>query len=178
MDEKQTTLLNYSDPSQQLRDNLFSNYADGCHCPVCGQYVKLYKRKLTSSMAFGLILINRYFKGHPDEKWVHVQKYFKSIGDVRVSMDTVFLRHWGLLEKKIGEKDDGNPDNGYYGITEKGRQFLLGNIKVPKHLLIYNNEVKGFIDEIEIDIQNSLGSKFNYNELMNTKEPKKEEKND
>lgn len=164
---EQTTLTFERDVIKELKENLFANYHEGDHCPICGHYVKLYKRKLTSSMAHGLVLIYRYFMFHPGEEWVHIENLFKNISGIpSVFHDTAVLRHWGLLEKKEGERDDGNPDVGYYRITEKGKQFVNNEITVSKYVLLYNNEVKGFDDETQISIKNAFGNKFNYNELM------------
>ena len=162
-----TTLDKFRTVSQ-ARGEVFDGYEGGIHCPVCNQFVKLYKRKLTSSMAYALILIHWYFKNNPEEKWLHVEKYLKSIESVPhpIRGDFHKLRYWKLIEKKKGEKEDGNPDVGYYAITDKGKEFVEKKIQVPKHVYIYNSEVKGFNEDVEIDIQNALGSKFQYDELM------------
>jgi len=76
-----TTLDKFRTVSQ-AREEVFNGYEEGMHCPVCSQFVKLYKRKLTSSMAYALILIHWYFKNNPEEKWLHVEKYLKSIESV------------------------------------------------------------------------------------------------
>lgn len=149
----------------ELKAQLFSHYdEEGSHCPVCGHYVKLYHRKLTSTMAIALIYIYRYFVLHPEKKWVHIEKLFKNIKDIPAH-DTSVLRHWGLLEKKGTMKEDGNPDCGYYGITEKGKLFVNNKATVKKHVNLYNNEVVDFEGD-EIRIEDALSQKFHYNELM------------
>jgi len=51
-------------------------------------------------------------------------------------------------------------------LLTKAKNFVEKKIQVPKHVYIYNSEVKGFNEDVEIDIQNALGSKFQYDELM------------
>lgn len=134
----------------------------GTSCPCCGRFGKLYKRKITSSMAYLLILLYKY---HPNE-FVHVNSFIEA---KRVSYalhgDFPKLRFFGLLEKKEGEREDGNPNNGFYRITPLGISFVQGMIPVKKYVYIFDNVVMAVSDET-IFIDEALGTKFNYNELM------------
>lgn len=154
---------------KDVKENVFKNYEKGIHCPVCRQYIKLYKRKITSSMAYALILIYRYFKNNPEEKWLHVEDYFKKITiPPTIRGDFPKLRYWALIEKKKGQKEDSNPDVGYYAITDKGKEFVKREIKVPRYIYIYNANVEK-IGEEKINIESALGNKFRYDELMGMK---------
>jgi hypothetical protein len=141
---------------------LRKNYKDGCTCPACGQFVKAYKRSITSAMAVGLILLYKY-----SADFVHIENFFKSKNDLPSSIrgDISKLCHWGLLEKKPGNREDGSTRNGYYRVTHKGELFVSGHIHVEKYAVLYNQrllEVEGDY----ITIKDALGNKFNYEKLM------------
>ena len=148
-----------------LRHDVLSKKHTGTTCPCCGRYVKLYKRKLTSSMVKALILIYKYFKLNP-ESWLHVENYLK---DQKISAavrgDFPKLRYWGLLEKQIDKRDDGSGRVGYYKITQKGIDFVKGKVEVPRFAYIYNQKVEQF-DKEQTDVKKALGDKFDYEELI------------
>lgn len=139
---------------------------EGCRCPACNQYVKLYHRKITSSMAYGLILIFRENRKN-DNQYIHLWNFFKSLNIPSAIMtgDIMKLRYWGLLERKNGEREDGSNRVGFYRITEKGKEFVNGNILVPKEAKVFNSKFFGFAGD-KISIKQALKSKFNYEELM------------
>jgi len=135
----------------------------GITCPCCGQFAKTYRRKITSAMAYGLALMyNR--KSHD---YVHVEGFLKKIPNLPSSIrgDIAKLRHWGLIEAKAGEKEDGNPSNGYYKITGFGKLFVEKDAKAVKYIYLYNNKVVGSSDEM-CTFTECLGQKFNYNEVV------------
>jgi hypothetical protein len=134
---------------------------DGIECALCGRFDKIYKRKLNSGMARVLILLYKQDKKEP-LGWVHV---LQDLPDV-TGGDYGKMVEWGLLMKREGTKDDANPDNGYYRITAKGQMFCQGKIKVPKYLYFYHDRLWPVEDNEETTIQEALGAKFNWNELM------------
>lgn len=137
-------------------------------CPCCKQSVKLYERKITSSMAYGLILLYRYFRLSPHNAYVHIENYFKELKIASsIRGDMVKLKYWGLIERSFGIRSDGSFRNGYYRITEKGTQFVLGGFQVPRCVKLFNNKFYGFSEEMTT-IKEALGDKFNYRELMNS----------
>lgn len=141
---------------------LHKNRMKGCVCEVCEQYVKMYRRKLTSSMAYGMILI--YNAGQID--WFHLDKFFKSQNcATSIRGDIPKLRYWGFIEKMVAVREDGNPRAGYYRLTQKGMRFISGKIMAPTYAIIYNNKLFGMSNE-DTDIRKALTNKFNYNQLM------------
>lgn len=146
----------------QQTEIAYPNRSDGYRCPCCNQFVKEYARKLNSSMARVLILI--YQSGNTD--FFHVEDFLKSLnrGDLRADFHK--LRYWGLLKKKVENREDGSARNGFYKITPMGIMFVEGKIGVPEKILVFNNEFKGY-EGSEISIIHALGNKFSYSELMN-----------
>lgn len=171
---------------ENVRAWLRSNIEDGAECPCCYQVVKLYKRRLNSSMAAVLLMIHRWdveraiaisngtntveqFLG-----WLHVPSHIAAtLGSTKPRQaaalrgDFAKLKHWGLIEDMPAKRDDGSKRNGYYRITDRGRAFARGDLKVQAYVWIYNEAViTSRIVTEEVSIREALKSKFNYQNLM------------
>lgn len=149
---------------------LRSKVKEGECCPVCSRHTQMYVRKITSSMSAGLILIYRWFHDHgKSNEWLHIEQYFKSLPDLPSSLrgDVPKLRFWGLIQPRGTEGKDGNPNDGYYKITDYGRQFVECKVLIPSSINVYNNKMYGFAKEgSDINIRQALKNKFNYDSLM------------
>lgn len=151
---------------EEAKQWLRERFENGAVCPCCNQYVKLYKRKLNSFMAYALLLIDRYFRQPDAKEWLHVPSYL--IEQNATDRECAKLRYWGLIEEMPEGRDDGSPHAGFYKITELGKQFVARTVRVPMYVHLYNgNPLKRPAAET-IDIYEALGEKFNYNELMAT----------
>lgn len=151
----------------EAKEYLRSNFAKGCICPACGGSVKKYFRPLTSAMGLSLFLI--YDSQQKSEQdYIHVESMLKeSQCSSSARGDFPKLRFWGLIEAKEGKRDDDSPRNGFYRITERGKDFLIGNININSHVILYNNKVLGFSDKL-VNITEVMKNKFNFSELMST----------
>ena len=153
----------------EAKDSMRPLLRKGVVCPVCHQFVKQYSRSITSSMAYGLVLLNYRADVKGIEEYLHFENYFKSIPDIPSSIrsDVPKLRFWGLIEPRMDEKGDGNPNSGYYRITQQGKDFVNGKVKVMSHVLIYNNKMYGFPPEAkEISIEQAIKNKFDYKSFI------------
>ena len=74
------------------------------------------------------------------------------------------MRNWNLLEKAPDNNLNGM-SNGLYRLTDFGRQFARGEVRIQEKVVIYNNEFRGFSGGL-VTIQDCLSSKFSYSELM------------
>ncbi len=151
---------------EEAKKHLDKNMHLGANCPCCNQTVKRYSRKITTNMAYALFLFNKFTQGNTNE-FIHFENCLKAAyipsGDCT---DFPKLRFWGLIEgKRDTKKDDGNPRNGYYRITEKGMLFLKGEESVHERVNIFNNQFYGHEGNF-VTFKECLGSKFNYDELM------------
>lgn len=109
-------------------------------CPVCDRPAQVYRRRLTKALvkdliAFALISgrTDRWMEGG----WVNIKEVNVRGGDYAK------LEHWGLIERRE-VKDKKNSDKegvGKWRVTEKGNQFLEGQIKVPASYYEYKNTV-------------------------------------
>lgn len=142
------------DTMQKARDK-------GCSCPVCGQFVKVYNRTITSTMAHQLIYA--FHTLAEAGQWFHVRHVVMGGSGVG---DFPKLEHWGLIQRQHHQAgDDGKRTSGLWRITEKGIDFIHGRITVPKYALIYNATFLEHAGD-PITIKDALGKKFDYNELM------------
>jgi hypothetical protein len=153
---------------KEARDLMRPLLKKGVACLCCHQLSKLYVRKMTSAMVYGLILLYKEVKDKPDPEhhYIHLENFFKKL-DIPSSIrgDAPKLRFWGLIETMDGNKEDGNPSTGFYRLTKEGISFVLGRSLVSKSIRIYNNTFYGY-EGPEIDIHVAIKGKFNYTELM------------
>lgn len=159
--DKKLPILNKKEVEMHKTEKL-EDLKEGGLCPHCHQFVKRYKRKINSGMAITLINIYKFNKENKD--FFHVEDYGTK-NNIKISHDFSLLRFWNLIEKCNGEKDDGNKNIGFYKITPRGIDFVEKKINVKKSVFLFNDKFLGFSDE-EINIKDALGSKFNYDELM------------
>jgi len=80
------------------------------------------------------------------------------------SHDWTLLKYWGLLEPCDGKMMDGS-SNGFYYITKDGIDFVNSRAFLNKYVILFNKKFLGFDGDI-INIEDALGDKFNYRELM------------
>jgi hypothetical protein len=142
----------------EAKEYINTNMDKGCYCPCCNQNVKLYKRPVNATMALILINLSKISLS----EFVHASKLYEGFG--HLGGDFPKLKHWQLIEEMPND-DNTKKNSGSWRITDKGVGFLLGDVKIPKYIITYNNECLGFSGE-EIDINVALGEKFNYSELM------------
>lgn len=158
------TTMTLDDAKEKLRKNV----RQGAICPCCGQFVKVYRRGLTSSMAVALIEIYKFFKVNPFAEWLHVENHLNENPKIPAAVRADFhkLRHWGLIEAASGKRKDGNPHNGYYRITEDGAAFVEGRLSVVDAIHMFNGVVIGK-SEIMVSIHDLLARKgFDYSKII------------
>ncbi len=149
--------------AQYVRDNLDA----GVRCPCCTQYAKRYRRPLNRHMVYALALLNREQR-RDASKWIHVPTFLHAVAREGVTVrggDYAKLVHWGLLVAKPEIRGDGSPRAGYFKVTDKGRAFAEGRLKVPSHVLLFNEQFVGFSGK-QISIGEAARNHFNFKELM------------
>ncbi len=159
---------------EQAKAWLRSHFETGAQCPLCTQYVKLYKRKLNASMAYVLVLIYRWHRAQPEghKEWLHVPSHIaKEGGDnarqtAAIRGDWAKLKHWGLIEEYPAKREDGSKRIGYYRITPQGIAFVRGQSSVQAYIWIYNETVLQRPVLERVSIRDTLDKKFHYADLM------------
>lgn len=162
---EQTVLFDdrVEDTLQTAKEFLKNEMKNGTSCPCCGQFVKLYRRSISSAMAWGLIQMAK----QPEGEWVDTTALFSRFGKNCPSgvVDFTKLRHWKFVEGLDGEREDGSKRVGKWRVTREGRWFAENRQVAQKYCLVFNNTVYGFEGEF-LKIKDCLGNKFNYNELI------------
>lgn len=153
---------NFLSPQISLEDAkawLRKRFEKGATCPCCGQYVKLYKRKLNTGQAAALCIMYRW---HSRYGWENAfdSKLLLFKGK-RFDADFAKLRFWKIIARCEEERR--------YVMTERGREFVEGRIQVPKYIYAYNDGLvaRDKPDQTLTTIRDALGDKFDYDELLN-----------
>lgn len=124
------------------------NAREGVECPSCHQFAKMYRRKFNAGLAYAMIQIVRR---------CDVGEEFMT-RDVTNVHDPGMARHWGLVDRVPGT-------NRWY-LTQEGEDFVRRRIEIPKHAVLYDNELVELDDFEWVDIKAALGDRFDYDELM------------
>lgn len=157
-------MLTLDNSIRDARKFLELRIMDGAKCPCCRQFCKVYRHKVNSIMATGLIGLVKQWQ--VTQQPVHVSDIALGDRDIRVTGGQfALLRHWRLIEP-IKSDTPRKRTSGYWVPTERGVDFALGRITVPKFADIFNNHVIRFPSDEVISIKEALGEKFNYQELM------------
>lgn len=138
----------------EAKQFLRKNFQSGTECPCCGRYVKAYKRKLNAGMARALIIIYKLTK---NGNRIHVQSKFTELGLRATTMDYAYLEKWNLIEA--------GQDNGYWKITQRGKEFVEDDIDLPEYCLVYNGNVYQWSND-QINIETALTEEFDLEETM------------
>jgi len=151
---------------EEVKQFLAKNFADkGCTCPACGQNVQQYKKKIDSLMATYLIKLHKLSEERFNS-YFHVEQDLDV--PLRVGGSWAKLRWWGLIEEQPkDEATTSSRTSGYWKITPRGASFVKGEITLPKYVKLYNGKCRGAEGE-QININDCLGDKFDYKELMST----------
>ena len=160
--------MTLSQAKQWLRERVINGEAK--ECPCCTQLAKVYKRKLNSGMAVILLVMHQAPRG-----WIHIQQYLAertfqpNVKKALANREWAKLSYWGLLREATDDDKDlafeGSKTTGYWMLTPAGEQFVLGQRAVPKHIHLFDGRMLGHSDE-SITIQQALGDKFDYQQLM------------
>ena len=121
------------------------------YCPCCDQHVYANSRRITATMARQL---THLMDGPLDSKSLQTSTHG---GERQYSL----LRHWGLIEKMA--------DSDTWRITQRGREFRLGLITVPKYAYVYNNTCRGVSDE-QVTFAQASKTPFVMEEVFETEE--------
>lgn len=152
----------------EARDWLKSKMRDGTHCPCCRQKVKIYKRKLNSAMA--VCLIELYKNCHNCTDFAHIRDLILSSKTFAINMNGgnfATLAYWDVIAEKPKEQNRTNSrTSGFWSITELGRAFVERKTKIPKYVYTYNMGLVSMEYNDKIGINEALGDKFNYEQLM------------
>lgn len=133
-------------------------------CPACGRYCKLYHRRIHANMARQLIALYRMC-GHLVMSGKSPEVHTRDVRKMCGYSDFTLAKHWDLVRAGQNITSPNKKDSGYWYMTDKGRQFVLGEISIPKYAYLFDDKCVGYSDDV-ITIAGALGKKFNYQELF------------
>jgi hypothetical protein len=149
----------------EIKEYLRENYKDGCICPACKQVVKQYKRNISSTMAYCMIIFVKHCRKHNQFGFVNFNKVLNDLNITPTQRaDWQKLVYFKLIEPETTTK--GDPKNGNYRIHARGFDFIEKDFLMPKFCNVYNGNVLGYSME-QITIREALKNKFNFDDLMN-----------
>lgn len=145
----------------------------GVICPCCNQVAARRHRHLHHSMAAALLILVRYFRENLDVRWVHAERYFKTMPTVPAELRGDFpkLTHWGLLEARPPDEQTERAYTGEYRVTRTGFRFADCTCRVHRSGWMFNKEMLIDTDSPLINIHDALGDRFNYAELLGRDHP-------
>lgn len=146
---------------QAAQELLADGLEDGRSCPCCGQFSRIYVRKMHATIARGLIRLVRTWERRPG--WVHVREL-----GLTAWGDFAKLMHWGMTIQKEKEKGDKSRTSGLWQPAQKGVRVVHNQEKFWSHIMLYDGRFLGFAGE-QITIIDALGEKFDYEEVMGMK---------
>lgn len=144
----------------------------GDRCPVCKASLKQYWHTITPGMINGLIKFKRAVVERGENK-IHLLE--DMTGKNKLSRhewnNWTRLRFHALVAK---HKTDGEHDAGYWLLTRRGSEFLLGEAEIPQKVKTFRNRVIGYSEE-KVKIKDVVGKmpyfekKFDF-DLFNTQQ--------
>lgn len=137
----------------------------GHDCPTCGRLLKVYHRKLSSSMTRSLMRLYRLTLAKPTSLFFHVKQFDreKARGEFGV------LSSWGLVEEQPNTNVE-RKSSGMWAITTFGQRFVTLQEMVPQYVILkWGSEVLGFSGPM-VGARECLekGNRFRYDELMSS----------
>ena len=147
-------------PYSDIHPDIKAACDKGTYCTHCGRWAQKYRKGLCSEVA--RFLIRLYVAQQNHDRYYTTRELLPR--DNKASTEGVTARHWGLIDV-AGTHNSGNAPVGSFHLTDLGRRFVMGVEHVRSHAFTYNNELLG-LDGKLVSIQDVLGKKFNYDDLM------------
>jgi len=143
----------------QAKQLLALHRDEGMDCPCCDQFVKVYKRRIHSTMAKHLIQFYQHIRG--TLYWsAHVRDFIDGHPG-----DFAKLAHWGLILSRGHTGAEDKKHSGEWYMSSEGKKFAEGHLVVPEFAYIYAG-TKLRLEGRAVDIRDCLGKKYSYREVM------------
>lgn len=142
----------------------------GVRCPCCDLFVKVYRRKLNSGIARGLIALAHAHRAQNSSDFIHINDVLNVMvarkwrHPLAPTAQIPLARFWGLVETRAPDSPDKH-SSGFWRLTESGYGFVYASKTIPKYVMLFNNMCMGLDGDL-VNIDDCLGSGFKYRELM------------
>ena len=129
-------------------------------CHHCGHEKKTWKKSIISSAVAALCKLVNLYNGTA----LHLDDFIVVNSD-RGNGNFSQLVHWKLVTPETNNDDETKRTSGKWHPTQKGIEFALGNIQIPKYILTCENILIEH-EEPMIDVEEALNNRFDYSELI------------
>lgn len=150
---------------EEIRVWLEARVDAGVVCPACKVKSRRYTRHMSDRYVKALTMMESLGRTRGDENgWFKVGE--KALGK-DICADLYHLNHaklayWGLVEK-MTKGHNHQTYSGYWRVTDLGRDFLAGQVKVCTFVKEYRGKAVGFSEE-KIDVATANGVAFSFEE--------------
>lgn len=126
-------------------------------CPFCDQKAAVWKKCVISTAAIDLVRLVKRYRGKP----LHIEDFTHKLKDRNFSQ----LVLWGLVVPAVND-DDSKRSSGMWSPTQRGKDFVAGDLLLSKYVITYANEV---VDREgpEHSIRDALGQHYDHAKLLN-----------
>ena len=131
----------------------------GVKCPCCTQMYKVWRKRPISTAVASMCKL--FQMQQTTDKYFHLDDFSVLPKDRNFSQ----LINWDLVEP-MRNNDKDKRASGYWRLTTTGRGFVAGAFRIQKYVFTLNNKVVGYSEE-KATVEECLGKKFSYAELMN-----------
>jgi len=136
----------------------------GTHCPCCGQFAKIYRRRLNCQAAFGMVRLAAMGSAESFNTYQHVSKIMSGYGGRTGGGDFAKAALWNLIEQMPNDAPERHT-SGKWRLTQEGILFATNQIRIREYVNIYNGEVLNYSGGY-VGIKDALHAQFNYAELL------------
>ena len=131
------------------------------NCPCCDRYAQVYKRHLHFTVAWQLI---RLYRLNGLSEYVNACELIMTgqhgTGDFQKA------KYWELIERRpLTKAEDTKKSSGWWRLTPKGLDFVLGRITIPRFAMVFDDRVIAFEGKL-VSVQDALDARFEYTRLM------------
>lgn len=129
---------------REISDALSKGYR--VRCPITGKPVQIYRHQIFRAQIRALQRL-REISDEMDQAYVHV----KHFGGGRRDGAFAKLALWELIKPQADAKlHEREPSDGKWMITERGRAFLEGSLRVPRQVAVLLGVRIGYVDECDL----------------------------
>lgn len=136
------------------------NAGDTAVCPITGKLIEIYRRGLHQGQVFMLRRLARASR-KLGKTYLHLE-FFTG----RRDGDFAKLAAWGLAERlRPATRLEGEQCRGWWKITDLGRRWLAGRVRIPRQMAIVGNVVIGPVDRRDTIAPRDCPSRFDREQL-------------
>jgi hypothetical protein len=108
----------------------------GTDCPCCGKHCEEYRFSISANLAQILLVI--YQAG----RTLHVKEFARGN-----TYNTTLLKNFGLIQQEPSEDKKPFNRSGLWSITDRGKAWVEGRVRIPRYVFVFDNTVTGFSAE-------------------------------